>query len=57
VLIVYYTFIDQFHDLLNDVSIWGDECNFKGTVNMDDPFSNQPICADAFVDETVDAQW
>jgi len=57
VSIVYYNFLDQVHDLLNDISVWGDESNFKGTINMDDPFSNEPICVDGFVDEIVDAEW
>jgi len=30
-LIVYYNFIDQVCDLLNNVSIQGDESNFEGT--------------------------
>ena len=29
VSIVYYNFLDQVHNLLNDISIWGDESNFQ----------------------------
>ena len=57
VLIVYYNFLDQVHDLLNDVLIWGDVSNFQGTVNLDDPFSNEPLHHDGLVDEIVDGQW
>jgi len=57
VSIVYYNFLDQVHDLLNDISSWGDKCNFKGTINMDDPFSNEPIRVDGFVDEIIGAEW
>jgi len=54
---VYYNFIDQVHNLLNDVSIWGDESNFKGTINMDNPFSHEPIHADGLIDKIVNAHW
>jgi len=57
VLIVYYNFLDQVHDLLNDVLIWGDVSNFQGSVNLDDPFSNEPLCHDSLVNEIVDGQW
>jgi len=57
VCIVYCNFLDQVHYLLNDISIWGEECNFKGTINMEDPFSNEPIHVDGFVDEIIDAEW
>jgi len=51
--IVYYNFICQVHNLLNDVSTWGDESDFKGAVKMDDPFSNEPICADGSVEKLL----
>jgi len=57
VSIVYYNFLDQVSNLLNNVSIWGDEFNFKGTVNMNNPFSNASIHVNGFVDEIVDGQW
>jgi len=57
VSIVYYNFLEQVHDLLNDISIWGDKSNFKGTINMEDPFSNEPIHVDGCIDEIVDAEW
>jgi len=57
VSVVYYNFLDQINDLLNDISIWGDIANFSGTVNMNNPFSNEPIRNDGFVDEIHDAQW
>jgi len=40
---VVYNFLDQINDLLNNISIWGDIANFEGTVNMNNPFSNEPI--------------
>ena len=49
--------MDQVHDLLNDITIWGDESNFKGTVDMSHPFSNDQIRNDGFVDEIHDAHW
>jgi len=53
VSVVYYNFLDQINDLLNDISIWGDVANFSGTVNMNNPFSNEPIRNDGFVDEIM----
>jgi len=35
----------------------GSWIQFQGTINMDDPFSNEPIHADGSVEEIVDAQW
>jgi len=43
VSVVYYNFLDQVNDLLNDISIWGDESDFEGTVDMKNPFSNYCI--------------
>ncbi len=57
IVMYYYNFLDQVHDLLNDVSIWGDVSNFQGTVNLHDPFSNEPLHHDGLVDELVDGQW
>jgi len=38
--------------------IWGNENNFTGTVNMDDPFySFNHRCCDNKVDEVVDGVW
>jgi len=57
VSVVYYNFLDQVNDLLNDISIWGDESNFKGTVDMKNPFSNDCIQNYGYVDEVNDGQW
>jgi len=57
VSIVYYSLLDQLHNLLNDIFIWGDESNIKETINVDNQFSNEPICIDGFVDEIIDAPW
>jgi len=57
VSVVFFNFLDQVHDLLNDITIWGDESNFKGTVDMSHPFSNDPIRNNHFVDEIHDAHW
>jgi len=57
VLIVYYNFFDQVHDLLNDILIWGDLSNFQGTDNLENPFTNEPLHCDGLVDEIVDGQW
>jgi len=57
VSVVYYDFLDQVNDLLNDISIWGDESNFEGTVDMKNPFSNDFIRSDEYVDEVNDGHW
>ena len=57
VSIVYYNFFEQVYNVLNDISIWGGGSNFKGTINIDNPFSNEPIHVDGFADKIVDAQW
>jgi len=54
---VYYNFLDQVHDLLNDISIWGVESNFEGTVDMNNPFSNNTFRNDGFIDEVNDGHW
>jgi len=55
--VVYYDFLEQVNDLLNDISIWGDESNFEGMVDMNNPFSNECYCNDGFVDEVNDGHW
>ena len=55
--VVYYNVLDQVHDLLNDISIWGDESNFEGMVDMKDHFSNDHFQNNGLVDEVNDGQW
>jgi len=43
VSVVYYDFLDQVNDLLNDISSWGDKSNFEGTIDMKNLFSNDCI--------------
>jgi len=43
--------------MINDISICGDESNFEGTVDMKNPFSNDQISNDGFIDEISDAHW
>ena len=57
VSIVYFDFLEQVNDLLNDVSIFGNMSNFVGMININDPFSNKVPCADGLIDEVHDAKW
>jgi len=56
--IVRQIFLSQAMDLIHDHEIWGNENNFKGTVDMDDPFDcyRYGRC-DNKVDEVVDGVW
>jgi len=57
VSIVYFDFLEQVNDLLNDASIFGNLSNFVGTININDPFSNKAPCNDGLIDEVHDAKW
>ncbi len=57
VSVVYYDFLDQVNDLLNDISSWGDKSNFEGTIDMKNLFSNDCIWNDGYVNEVNDGQW
>jgi len=50
----FYDSLEQLNDLLNDATIFGNMSNFVGIVNMDDPFSNKPPCADGLINEVHD---
>ena len=39
---VFYDFMEQLNNLLNDVTIFGNMLNFVGTVDPADPFNNKP---------------
>jgi len=43
--------------LLNDITIWGDESNFEGTVHMNNPFSDDQMRNNGFFDEIHDDHW
>ena len=51
VSIVYFDFLEQVNDLLNDISIFGNMTNFVGTININDPFHNKLPCPDELFDE------
>jgi len=40
--IIWYDFQKQAMDLINDVSIWGNLDNFRGTIDPNNPFSTKP---------------
>jgi len=44
-------------DLINDVNIWGNLDNFKGTVDPENPFSGKSPREDGLFDEIVDSNW
>jgi len=52
-----FNFFDQVHDLMNDITIWGNESKFEGTVHMSHPFSNDQTRNDGFVDDIHDDHW
>jgi len=55
--IIWYDFKQQAMDLINDVSIWGNLDNFKGTVDPENPFSGKSPREDGLLDEVVDGNW
>jgi len=54
---VFYDFVEQLNDLLNDVTIFGNMSNFVGTVDPADPFNNKPPPSGGLVDEVHDGKW
>jgi len=57
VSMVFYDFVEQLNDLLNDVTIFGNMSNFLGTVDPADPFNNKPPPSGGLVDEVHDGKW
>ena len=55
--IIWYDFQKQAMDLINDVSIWGNLDNFRGTIDPNNPFSAKPPRQDGLLDEVVDGNW
>jgi len=43
--------------LINDVNIWGNLENFKGTVDPKKPFSGKSPREDGLLDEVIDGGW
>jgi len=56
-IIVFFDFLEQVNDLLNDASIFGNMSNFVGMINISDPFSNKAPCNDGLIDEVHNAKW
>jgi len=52
VSVMSFNFLDQVHDSFNDISVWGGESNFEGTITQF--FSDDPIRNNGIVDE-IDA--
>jgi len=56
--IIWQNFLLQAMDLIHDHEIWGNEKNFIGTVDMEDPFSpSKHGQCDNKVDEVVNGFW
>jgi len=55
--IIWYDFQKQAMDLINDVSIWGNLDNFRGTIDPNYPFPAKPPRQDGLLDEVVDGNW
>jgi len=56
--VIRHNFLLQAMDLIHDHEIWGNENNFIGTVDMEDPFNpfKHGQC-DSKVDEVVNGTW
>ncbi len=54
---VYFDFLEQVNDILNNIAIFGNMSNFVGTINITDPFNNKLPCPNRLFDEVHDAKW
>jgi len=55
--VVYYDFLEQVNDLLNDSTIFSDINNFISMIDMNDPFGNKRPPQNGLIDEVHDAKW